>query len=464
MNINVWSGFSKRENSTKQPTGGTQITVTLKQNCSIESPVFIVSSPVPSYDYVEAFGHYYFVSDIININAAQSEIHCKEDVLATYKTDIGNTTAFILYDETSNTTLQDNRLSVVATPTVSRNSAQLHANLSTTGSIIATVTGEDATHCYVLGASDIYKLVPNIKTQVENIFSSDHMPTGVLDQDFVPTIISAVRQLIASGDLATNIRDIRWVPFSVSGSGLFNVYNGMYDTGIDSGRLIVTGTNRIDARQINISIPWQYSDWRKVYNTEIMVHIPFVGDVSYPAAQLADSDTLNFAVSLDMITGDIAIQVFTNTGLRIGSYGASTGVTIPVGNASPSLSKIFTTFLGGISPAGAGSIGGMISNATRAAGQMAMAAFTPVSQTVGGLGSAASIGLPFNVEVATVCHNTNVSPSSVSSVMGTPAMSVKQIGNLSGYIQCENASVSSACLESERAAINSYLNSGFFYE
>lgn len=464
MTIYVWSGFSKRENSTKQPTSGTGINVTLKQSCSLESPVFIVSSPTPNYDYVQAFGHYYWVTDVININAAQSEIHCKEDVLATYKSDIGNTTAFILYDESSNTTLQDSRLSVVATPTVSRNSAQLHANLSTTGSIIATVTGQDATHCYVLGASDIYKLVPNIKTQVENIFASDHIPTGVLDQDFVPTIISAVRQLIASGDLATNIRDIRWVPFSVSGSGLFNVYNGMYDTGIDSGRLIVTGTNRIDARQINIAIPWQYSDWRKVYNTEIMVHIPFVGDVSYPAAQLADSDTLNFAVSLDMITGDIAIQVFTNTGLRIGSYGASTGVTIPVGNASPSLSKIFTTFLGGISPAGAGSLGGMISNATRAAGQMAMAAFTPVSQTVGGLGSAASIGLPFNVEVATVCHNTNVSPSSVSSVMGTPTMAVKQISTLSGYVQCEGASVSAACKESERSEINRYLNSGFFYE
>lgn len=462
MNINVWSGFSKRENSTKQPTSGTQITVTLKQNCSQESPVFIISSPMPNYDYVQAFGHYYWVTDIININAAQSEIHCKEDVLATYKADIGNTTAFILYDETSNTSLQDSRLSVVATPTISRNAAQLHNGLSTTGSIIATVTGQDATHCYVMGSSDIYKLIPNIKTQVENIFATDHAPTGILDQDFIPTIISAVRQLIASGDLATNIRDIRWVPFSVSGSGLFNVYNGMYDTGIDSGRLIVTGTNRIDARQINIAIPWQYTDWRKVYNTEIMVHIPFVGDVSYPAAQLADSDSLNFAVSLDMITGDIAIQVFTNTGLRIGSYGASTGVTIPIGNASPSLTKMVTTFLGGINPVG--SIGNTLSHAAQAAGQMALAAFTPVSQTVGGLGSAASIGLPFNVEVATVCHNTNVSPSSVSSVMGTPTMAVKQIGNLSGYVQCENASVSSACKESERAAINSYLNNGFFYE
>lgn len=463
MNINVWSGFSKRENSTKQPTSGTQIAVTLKQNCSQEAPVFIISDPMPGYDYVQAFGHYYWVTDIININAAQAEIHCKEDVLATYKADIGNTTAFIMYDETSNTSLQDARLSVVATPTISRNAAQLHANLSTTGSIIATVTGQDATHCYVLGASDIYKLIPNIKTQVENIFATDHVPTGILDNDFVPTIISAVRQLIASGDLATNIRDIRWVPFSVSGSGLFNVYNGMYDTGIDSGRLIVTGTNRIDARQINIAIPWQYSDWRKVYNTEVMVHIPFVGDVSYPAAQLADSDSLNFAVSLDMITGDIAIQVFTNTGLRIGSYGASTGVTIPIGNASPSLNKIVTTFLGGINPLGS-SIGSTVSNVAQLAGNMAMAAFTPVSQTVGGLGSAASIGLPFNVEVATVCHNTNVSPSSVASVMGTPAMAVKQIGNLSGYIQCENASVSAACKESERAAINSYLNNGFFYE
>ena len=44
MNIKVWSNFSKRKNSTKQPTGGSTITVTLKDQCSILSPVFILST------------------------------------------------------------------------------------------------------------------------------------------------------------------------------------------------------------------------------------------------------------------------------------------------------------------------------------------------------------------------------------------------------------------------------------
>ena len=57
MNINVWTNFSKRVNSTLQPTGGTQISVVLKENCSLENPVFIVSTPITDYTYVEAFGH-----------------------------------------------------------------------------------------------------------------------------------------------------------------------------------------------------------------------------------------------------------------------------------------------------------------------------------------------------------------------------------------------------------------------
>ena len=43
MTITYWTNFSKRINSTKQPTGGTNITtVALKTPCSVETPVFIL--------------------------------------------------------------------------------------------------------------------------------------------------------------------------------------------------------------------------------------------------------------------------------------------------------------------------------------------------------------------------------------------------------------------------------------
>ena len=44
MVIEAYSGFSKKPNSTKQPSGsGTTLTVHLKENCSVLNPIFIVA-------------------------------------------------------------------------------------------------------------------------------------------------------------------------------------------------------------------------------------------------------------------------------------------------------------------------------------------------------------------------------------------------------------------------------------
>ena len=63
MNISYWTGFSKRKNSTKQPTSGTTATVYLKDDTSILNPTFDCTG-VPdnvNYIYVSDFGRYYFI-------------------------------------------------------------------------------------------------------------------------------------------------------------------------------------------------------------------------------------------------------------------------------------------------------------------------------------------------------------------------------------------------------------------
>ena len=47
---------------------------------------------------------------------------------------------------------------------------------------------------------------------------------------------------------------------------------------------------------------------------------------------------------------------------------------------------------------------------------------------------------------------------------GRPANGVKSIGAQSGFVQCENASVSCSGSALEIAEINAFLNSGFYYE
>lgn len=41
-----------------------------------------------NYMYIEEFGRYYFINDIVNVNANMWEIHAQVDVLQTFKNDI----------------------------------------------------------------------------------------------------------------------------------------------------------------------------------------------------------------------------------------------------------------------------------------------------------------------------------------------------------------------------------------
>ena len=43
MVIECYSGFQKKPNSTKQPSGGSTKTVRLKDNCSVLNPVFLLN-------------------------------------------------------------------------------------------------------------------------------------------------------------------------------------------------------------------------------------------------------------------------------------------------------------------------------------------------------------------------------------------------------------------------------------
>ena len=38
MQVKYWTNFNKRKNSTKRPSGGTEISVSLKNPCSVENP------------------------------------------------------------------------------------------------------------------------------------------------------------------------------------------------------------------------------------------------------------------------------------------------------------------------------------------------------------------------------------------------------------------------------------------
>lgn len=452
MKITYWTSFSKRKNSTKQPTGGTEIDVTLKQGTSLEAPTFILSTS-NAFDivYVSAFGHYYFVSDVTYVHTNTFEVNCVQDVLATYKSAIGATSAFILYDTANNVQLPDSRLAVNTTPMVTTVTQTFRSDYSAAGSFIISITGTNKVGTYVVPESTLARLLPDITT----VFDSYIQGTGPFD-----AIVAAGKQLVGSGQISENIKDVRWIPFTVTTSGVDTLRVGMYDVYSDGG--IPLGgqipANRISVQTASLSIPWRWtgSDWRNSDPyTQIHVYIPYIGEVSYPASVLKDTTTISVESSLDTYTGDLSVRVEA-AGMTLGCYGAQTGVNIAIGSSGLSASRIANGVISAAASVAAGSVTGVVASA--------MNACQPLSQSVGGIGSASASGLLQNCQVTVITHAPAEDPSDVSSVMGTPTYEVKTIGSLSGFVQCSDASVSISGPDADRDEINGYLNGGFFYE
>ena len=90
--------ISKKINSTKQTFSSSYShDCKLKDDCSMQSPVFLVQGLTKGnlYNFAQFEGRYYYVDDIIYKTDDIQEVHCHLDPLATYKADIKATNAFV---------------------------------------------------------------------------------------------------------------------------------------------------------------------------------------------------------------------------------------------------------------------------------------------------------------------------------------------------------------------------------
>ena len=91
--------FSKRANSTKRPTNEPQLKLDgwHKKTTSLYAPTFTVTERLVGYSYLKWEQMYYYITDIVFIRKDYYELVCELDVLATYRENILNTTAYVLY-------------------------------------------------------------------------------------------------------------------------------------------------------------------------------------------------------------------------------------------------------------------------------------------------------------------------------------------------------------------------------
>lgn len=439
--------FSKRQNSTAIPSsGGSSVDVVLKNETSMNNPVFLLSGAKPNANYAQFEGAYYFIDDIRSVRANLWEIVCSIDVLATYRDEIGNTVAFVEYAKDGSTDIYDNRIAPKA-PTVNygatfnigiRSNAD-HYNVSVVG-----VSGVDT---WQVSKYMLNTLLNDISNWMNNI-----LPYTITEVS--EALISGFRQLVSQGSAMECIRACRWIPWNMVPGTQDRIDLGNYST---SALGVTVGNDyRVTTETINIDIPFTRSGFLRLHPfTDVVLYLPFVGAVNISHPRMVSTSRVSVTVSKDNTAGSIAYRVNVG-GVCIGTYGADAGVDIPVGISNVGAMNVVNGITGAAIAASYGNYMAAIGAAVGAA--------EPTPSSVGGIQGAAGAGLPTDISYALIEHAPSGAIGNMRNVLGLPMFDTKTLSTLSGYIKTKDASVSGAIRGTLRDRINQILDSGFFRE
>lgn len=442
MTLTYWTGFSKRKNSTKQATSGTDVTtVVLKDDTSIMNPTFdCIGVPENvNYIYVSAWGRYYFVNNVSHIGTDRLLIECECDVLATYKSNIGSTTAHIERSSAGGGWLSD----ALVVPTdeivqtdITNGDTLSDLNIYGSDFVVRTV-GKNGIKSYMLNAASI-----------QNVFST-YYDVSVFDwTDIMQSIKSLV---VALSDPGKYVKSIKWFPFSVA-SGTSEIPYFGFTAGTAAVNI---AKEQIQSTAVITKPAAYYNDWRD-YDarfTKCSIRFPGVGNIPIDAQYL--QETLSCTYDIDVATGSCKVQLVAGTKI-IGTFDGMCGVDVPFSGLSGT---------GGLSAIGEmfGAIGSptFATDALKGALNVVQGALSPGQNVYNNVGNMAEwIQNPF-IKMSVVRLG---SSEKIPAGHGIPDKNNRQISNLSGFILCSGASVNMPGTANEKDTVNGYLNGGFYYE
>lgn len=484
--------FAKRKNSTAVPGYfEDSYEVALKDSCSYDSPVFLLNERSFMHNYVEWSGWFYFVSDVVVQHNNLLEVHCTLDPLGTYRDAIRNSTQFVAYDTEPNTELTDDRLSTLTTTRYELSSGSSWNYLGGGSCVLLNVLGAEGTggdqngiSTYALSVDNARTLFERVKQYIKNVLPDDSTPVSTLEDIMNAFRIVArdtARQALTYANAFDNVKSAIIFPADVSkvyGWADSELWLGEYRVYVPCRRAQIGAYDHQ-----TVTIPWTTTDWRRnAPFTEILLYLPYVGVVSIPPSSVMGSTQLTVEYAMTYADGGCNVKVsrgaydpLSPTSNIIFKTAAQLGAPYAIGSASSqgaaAAGSGVMAVLGGVAGAAAAAATGGASLAIMAGAAGGSAAgIVGIRNAISGIGTSigsAAGGLlesTQDVQCCVIYHDTNVQPDSVSHIIGTPAMAVKNLSGLSGYVECKAAHVAVDAHDSVMQEIDNYLNSGVYLE
>lgn len=454
MNVSFYN-LAKKDNSTKQPTGdGTVIACVMKTGGSVEDMIVELTPgtnwPAYNYAYISAFGRYYWVTGT-TYNRGVWEVHLHVDVLASFKTDIGSTTMYIVRSSAAkNSYIRDDLYP--ATCQVTRKS-QMIKNITSfsNGSFVVNVINSNnntGTTAYVFSNTSFGLFLDQIGVNSQSsIWNS-------LTQSIEVSIYEPIRY----------ITSVYWFPSSYSdlgtGTWLSSLQLGNYSVSVSCQEVNMAATAL--TKSYSVSIPKHNSQstlgyWLNVEPyAEYYANLGPFGSIKLDSAAMANASSLSIKVLQDPFTGQGRAMITTDANTLIANVATQWGVPIKVSSSTTfNLSNLAGIFGGAASAVFEGKLKG-VGESIGSIADIAKGSLT----TVGSMGAFADYVVEWDLDCKFY------SPASGDNTNnGRPYCNTNTPQSLTGYMQAMKGLVeSTAATRPELDAVNALMEGGFYYE
>lgn len=466
--VNLYS-FSKRDNSTAQPTGtGTEMSCVLKSGSGIMRPVLAfdigLSSDPSSYNYayISAFGRYYFIEEWY-FDRALWTATLKVDVLATYKSNIGSASLYVLRAAGASDGNIIDSLYPCKTGCDFASDSKTNLWISNMCYVIGVVS-KNAT-CgslvhYAMDRGDFTTMCSNLLSDVDGVGAV----TAQNGYNFITDCSQALQKSLV--DPLQYVKTCIALPVSLSDvSGTINqpvtVFN--WDSGVN-GKEVLENTAITKTVTFNISKHPDTNSRGNYVNsapyTNISLTIPPFGVFDIDSSVTCNATALTATIRIDSVTGKASLTITCN-GIVLNRIEAQLGIPISLSSVKQDIIGAVSGLAGAVSGAVAGAEAGPLGIAVGAASGIANAvtSLAPRASTIGTTGSFGTLLGDFKLD-----HQFFRPVDDDNTHNGRPLCAVRQINNLSGYIKVQDGDVATSGTSAEDAAIRSYLEGGFYYE
>lgn len=445
MQITCYSGFSKRINSTKQPSGGTVVSCTLKEPTSVMNPVFLLTNYSLAYNYIQWGARYYFVNDIVVVHNNLAEFHCTTDVLATFKSDIGSSSEFVLRASGAYNPYVTDVLYPALADTDLVNLSLSGLAVNSTGIYVLGVVGGDATNTvsyYTLGAGSFSSLMTAL-------FTDTYLTATEISTELQKELVNPFQYIVSC----------YWYPFTTSqiAGSMASIKFGWWDSGVYGG--LLAESQRIVSIDTTFSPPRHpQASTRGTYlndapYTKYTLNCYSFGSIPLNPSPFVDGDAGAIEIDVDVFTG-IAQMYVACDGARMFTAISQFGVPMQINQNTANV-------VGGAVSALSGAVNMAIGNVVGGASGIASAISSafPQVQSQGANGSKVAFMQTPNI----VAEFRNISDED-NLTLGRPLCKVYTMSSLGGYIKCANVDISTSASDSEKERIVSFMEGGFFYE